>query len=190
VEATQLPSARGDGVPASSLVDVQDSAKIQHCLAGSADTRVLVTATGGYGFAATLGEMVSNRRAGREFLSLEPGDAPLPPVVYAVSPGNYAALLADSAKLLLVQMGEVKQQAKGRGTQLMGLDKGARLVAAVVSDQPGLAVLGTGRGGKEKVIELGRRDLGHYAGSRAHRGRALPEKIVPLGLRVAPRPLA
>ncbi len=125
MEATQLPSARGDGVPASSLVDVQDGAKIQHCLAGKADTRVLVTATGGCGFAATLGEMVSNRRAGREFLSLEPGDAPLPPVVYAVSPGNYAALLADSAKLLL---------------------KGARLVAAVVSDQPGLAVLGAGAG--------------------------------------------
>jgi len=70
----------------------------------------------------------------------------------------------------------------------MGLDKGERLVAVPVSDQPGLAVLGTGRGGKEKLIELGRRELGHYAGSRAHRGRVLPEKIRPLGLCVAPRP--
>jgi topoisomerase-4 subunit A len=188
VEATQLPSARGDGVPASSLVDVQDGAKILHCLAGKADTKVLVAATGGYGFAATLGDMVSNRKAGREFLSVDEGDVPLPPVPYAPSPGNHAALLADNGKLLLVQMGEVKAQAKGRGTQLMGLDEGEKLVAVAVSDQPVLAVLGIGRGGKEKLIELGRRELGHYAGSRANKGRVLPEKVKPVALRVAVKP--
>jgi hypothetical protein len=49
-------------------------------------------------------------------------------------------------------------------------------------------VLGIGRGGKEKEIEMKAKDLGHYAGSRANKGRVLPEKVKPTGLRMAEKP--
>ncbi len=188
VEASALPSGRGDGVPASSLIDVQEGAKILHCLAGKPDTQVLVASTGGYGFHTRLADMISNRKAGREFMTLEKGETPLAPVVFSDAPGNYVAALADNGKLLLVQLSELKYQAKGRGLILMGLDKGESLVAVGVSDQPRLTVLGIGRGGKEKEIDLKAKDLGHYAGSRANKGRVLPEKVKPTGLRMAEKP--
>lgn len=188
VTASELPTGRGDGVPVTSLVDVQDGARIVHCLGGRPDTPVLVASSGGYAFHTKLGDMVSNRRAGREFLSLDAGEAPLPPLPFEDGPGTYVACVSSSGKLLLVQLQELKAQNRGRGLILMGLDKGDRLVAVAVSDQPELFVQGEGRGGKEKEIHLRARDLGHYAGSRAQKGRVLPEKLKPQRLRTVPRP--
>ena len=44
VEASQLPPARGDGVPASSLVEVQDGAHIMYCVAGRPETHIPIAA--------------------------------------------------------------------------------------------------------------------------------------------------
>jgi len=188
VDASTLPSGRGDGVPASSLVEVQDGAKILYCLAGKPETRVLVASTGGYAFHTKLADMVSNRRAGREFMTLEETETPVPPVVFAETPGSYVASVSEGGKLLLVQLAELKYQPKGRGLILMSLDKGEKLVAVTVSDQPTLTVIGIGRGGKEKEVALGRKELGHFASTRAHKGRVLPEKVKPIGFRMEARP--
>jgi topoisomerase-4 subunit A len=188
IEAASLPTGRGDGVPASSLVELQGGAKLLHCLAGRPDTELVVASTGGYGFRTKLSDLVSNRRAGRDFLTLEAGELPLPPVVIEDRPGTYVAALSEGARLLLVQLAELKYQGKGRGLVLMGLDKGEKLVAVAVSDQPFLTVLGVGRAGKEREIDLKAKDLGHYAASRALRGRILPEKMKPTGLRTHPKP--
>ena len=59
-----LPSARGDGAPASSLVDVQGGAKIMHCAAGKPELKVLVASSGGYGFLCIIGDMVSTAAPG------------------------------------------------------------------------------------------------------------------------------
>jgi topoisomerase-4 subunit A len=186
VTASDLPPGRGDGAPASSLVEVQDGARILHCLAGRPDTTLLVASSGGYGFRARLSDMVSNRRAGREFLSLEEGEVPLPPQPFEEAPGSYVACAAETGKLLLVQLGEIKAQAKGRGLILIGLDKGDRLAAVLVSSRPDLLVVGVGRGGKEKEVLLRPRDMGHYAGHRAQKGRVLPDRIKPTALRAPP----
>ena len=187
VDAATLPSGRGDGVPASSLVEVQDGAKILYCLAGKPDTQILVASSGGYAFHTKLSDMVSNRRAGREFMTLEDGETPVPPCVFTDAPGKYIACVSESSKLLLVQLAELKYQPKGRGLILMGLDKGEQLVAVTVSDQPTLTIIGTGRSGKEKEVVLGRKELGHFASVRAHKGRVLPEKVKPIGFKVAPK---
>ena len=187
VEATALPSGRGDGVPASSLVEVQDGAKILYCVAGKAETQILVASTGGYAFHTKLADMVSNRRAGREFMSLEETETPVPPVTFTETPGSYVASVSEHGKLLLVQLSELKYQPKGRGLILMGLDKDEKLVAVLVSDLPTLTVVGVGRGGKEKEVTLGKRELGHFASTRAHKGRVLPEKVKPTGFKVVPK---
>lgn len=187
VEATALPSGRGDGVPASSLVEVQDGAKILYCVAGKAETQILVASTVGYAFHTKLADMVSNRRAGREFMSLEETETPVPPVTFTETPGSYVASVSEHGKLLLVQLSELKYQPKGRGLILMGLDKDEKLVAVLVSDLPTLTVVGVGRGGKEKEVTLGKRELGHFASTRAHKGRVLPEKVKPTGFKVVPK---
>jgi topoisomerase IV subunit A len=187
VDANALPSGRGDGVPASSLVEVQDGAKILYCLAGKPETQVLVASTGGYAFHTKLADMVSNRRAGREFMALDPTESPVAPVTFTEALGNYVASVSENGKLLLVQLSELKYQPKGRGLVLMGLDKDEKLVAVLVSDQPTLTVIGVGRTGKEKEVTIGKREIGHYASTRAHKGRVLPERMKPTAFKVVPK---
>ena len=179
MEAASLPSARGDGAPASSLVDVQGGAKIMHCIVGKSDTKVLVASSGGYGFICNIGDMVSNRRAGREFMSVDAGETPLAPFDFEDAPGNYVVTLSGEGRLLAFDISEMRSMTKGRGVILMGLDSGEKLLAAVVTSLDLVTVRGIGRGGKEKSLEIKGEKLRHHLGHRARMGRVLPEKLKP-----------
>ncbi|MHB8666434.1 MAG: DNA topoisomerase IV subunit A [Burkholderiales bacterium] len=187
VEAGGLPSARGDGAPASSLVEVQGGAKIMHCVAGRPDTRVLVASSGGYGFLCSIGDMVSNRRAGREFMSIEAGETPLAPFAYDEAPGNHVVALSAGGRLLAFDIAEMRAMSKGRGVIVMDLDKGEKLLAVAVTRLTAVVVSGIGRGGREKALELKGEKLRHHVGHRARTGRVLPDKLEPAGLEVPPR---
>ena len=188
VEASQLPPARGDGVPASSLVEVQEGAHVLYCLGGKPETPVLVASAGGYGFLSKIADMVSNRKAGREFMTLEENDTPIAPFVYEESAGNFVAALAEGGRLLLFAIAELKYQPRGRGTIVMGLDEGDKLFAVAVSDQPKIIVRGINRNGKEKELVLEKDKLAHHVLKRARMGRVLPEKLKPTALIVPAKP--
>ena len=189
VEASQLPPGRGDGAPASSLVEVQEGAHIMFVVAGKPDTSVLVAGSGGYGFVTKITDMMSNRKAGREFLSVEEGETPVQPFMYEEAAGNYVAAVSEQGRMLLFQVTELKQMARGRGMIIMGLEKGEKLVAVAVSDRPTLNVYGISRG-REKEVTILQKDMQHYAGHRARMGRVLPDKLKPQGIRVLPKPEA
>ena len=188
VEAAQLPPARGDGVPASSLVEVQDGAHILYCLSGKPETKVLVATTAGYGFLSSVGDMISNRKAGREFMTVDEGRTPLPPFVYEEAKRNYVAALSENGRLLLFAIDELKALAKGRGMIVMGLDEDDKLFAVAVSDQPKLIVKGAMRSGKEKEIELKQDRLAHHILRRARMGRVVPGVVKSTALIVPAKP--
>jgi topoisomerase-4 subunit A len=154
-----------------------------YVVAGKPDTNVIVASSGGYGFLTKISDMMSTRRAGREFLAIEEGETPLAPFMYEESPGNYVAAISAQGRMLLFQIGEMRQMSKGRGVIIMGLEKDEKLVAVVVSDQPGLVVSGVGRAGKEKDVTIDSKEMGHYAGHRARMGRVLPDKLKPTALK-------
>jgi len=191
VEAAQLPPARGDGAPASSLVDVQDGGKIMFCLAGKPDTSVLVASSGGYGFFTKLGDMLSNRRAGREFMTLTEGETPVAPATYADAPANQVVALSES-RLLVFDAAELRTVARGRGVIIMALDEGEKLAAVAVTANRTVTVIGIApRSGKEKELVLADKKFEHHVGHRARTGRVLPEKLkAPLALRVDATPEA
>ncbi len=187
VEAAGLPSARGDGAPASSLVEVQGGAKIMHCVAGKPEVKVLVVSSGGYGFLCSIADMVSNRRAGREFMSIEAGETPLAPFIYDEAAGNHVVALSAGGRLLAFDIGEMRAMSKGRGVIVMGLEQGEKLLAVAVTRLTAVTVSGIGRGGKEKAIEIKGEKLRHHVGHRARMGRVLPEKLKATALSVPPK---
>ena len=189
VQAGELPSGRGDGAPASSLVEVQEGAHIMYCVAGKPETYVLVGSTGGYGFVSKIDDMMSNRRAGREFMTIEEGETPVQPFIFEPAERSYVAAVSAEGRMLLFPLAELKYMSKGRGNVVMGLENDEKLVAVAVSDQPKLTVSGVARG-REKVVELSAPKLWHYVGHRARMGRVLPDKLKPTGLNVVPRPEA
>ena len=189
VQAGELPPARGDGAPASSLVDVQEGALIMYTVAGKPGTNVMVASTGGYGFLCThcrhgvepaCRPRVHGDRGGRD-----PGGARH---VRRVAEELSSLRSAEQGRMLLFHVSEMKQMSKGRGVVIMGLEKGEKLLAVAVSDQPGLIVTGTSRG-KDKQITIEGKKLAHYAGHRARMGRVLPDKLKPVKLTMLPKPV-
>ena len=149
---------------------------------------MIVASTGGYGFLAKIADMISNRRAGREFMTVEEGETPIPPVIYEESPANLVVAVSAEGRLLAFEATELRALARGRGVIVMGLEEGEQLVAVAVTARREIALTGVApRSGKEKEIVIAGAKFQHHVGHRARMGRVLPEKLKPpYALRVLP----
>ncbi len=180
VDAAQLPSARGDGAPASSLVEVQEGGKIMFGVGGKPETNVLVASTGGYGFFTKLADMTSNRRAGREFMTLEEGETPLEPVICDEAPDNIVVAVSEQGRMLAFEAAELRTLARGRGVIVMGLEEGEKLLAVAVTAKREIVLTGIApRSGNERATVIAGAKFAHHLGHRARMGRVLPEKLKP-----------
>ncbi|MEN9762429.1 MAG: putative dna topoisomerase iv (subunit a) protein [Pseudomonadota bacterium] len=190
IPVSQLPSARGDGVPMTSLVDLEPGSRIDHGLAAHAEEGVLITSSGGVGFICQAGDLLGRTRQGKSFISLDEGDQPLRPVRF--TPGmNRVMLVSDSGRALVLDLSEIKVLRNGgRGVTLLGLDKGERLEAALVYGAEGLVVSGIGRGAKPITKNLSASSLDAYLGARARKGKLIEPRVKQVSLslpRVLPK---
>ena len=174
---SDVPTGRGDGVPLSSLIDIQDKARVVAVLSAKDDSRYLVASSGGYGFIAQLKDMVSRVKAGKAFLTLEAHETPLAPVpvtVAALAAGQLVAI-SQQARALVFPAGELKALAKGRGLMLMQLDDGDTLETLAVVEGSAARICGTLRTGREDSFRL---EFADYVGKRAKKGKLLPKRWV------------
>ena len=136
VSAAQIPGGKGDGVPTGSLVSMAAGTKIVCLMTGQPEDRVLLANSGGYGFVATIADMITRQKAGKLLMTLEPGEHVLPPArVPQGGAQRYVACVSSADKLLVFPLAEVKEMAKGRGVILMGLgDKESLKLTCVFTD--------------------------------------------------------
>jgi topoisomerase-4 subunit A len=177
VAVSALPGARGDGQPITTLIDLETGSQPVHYVAGTPEVTLMLSGTGGYGLLARIGDMASQKRAGKSFLTLDEGDKLLPPVGVAAA-HKQVACLSLSGRLLVFPLDEVKLQANGgRGLVLMDVDAKDPLVS-VATCANALKVSGVGRAGKAKEADLAGAALAVYRGSRARKG-----KVCDLGMK-------
>ena len=178
VPVSQLPGGRGDGAPITTMIDLEPGTQAAHFVAGSAERTLLLANTGGFGLLARIGDLTGRQRAGKGFLSLEPGEHLLPAVAVEAD-HSQVACLSMSGRLLLFGLGELKLQASGgRGLTLMDVDAKDPLVS-VATFAHALRVVGTGRGGKPREEELRGPALVAHLGKRARKGRKVAGSIKP-----------
>ncbi|MBV2236055.1 MAG: DNA topoisomerase IV subunit A [Sterolibacterium sp.] len=177
---SSIPGGKGDGVPLATLIDLQDGAQRAQALSASPETRFLFANSGGYGFVASLSDLVSRVKAGKVFMSLDAGELPLPPVPVpglADAP-SYIWAASSSGRLLVFDAAEVKVLAKGRGVMLQSLEASNTLVACGYSD--GLTLtLNCRERNKLAPLTLQGEHLARYQGQRARKGTPLPGKKLP-----------
>jgi topoisomerase-4 subunit A len=170
VGVAQLPGGRGDGVPVTTLIELEAGTQPAHYYAGAADTLLLLAGSGGSGLLATAGDLHARQRGGKAFLSLEAGEAVLAPAVVAAGHDQVGCLAADG-RLLVFGLDEIKRQpGGGRGLTLIDVDAKTPLLA-VASFAERLAVYGSGRGGKARAEVLRGAALEPHLGRRARKGR-------------------
>src|SRR5690606_3270313 len=175
VAVANLPSARGDGQPITSMIDIEPGTRIVHMVAGPAQNRYVIASQSGHGFIAQHADITTRQRAGKQFFSLDKGDGWMKPLVLQEG-DTHLAMLAKKGRFLIVPLSELKTMSSGRGTQLMGLDAGDTLAQWLAMGPAGLLACGVYRK-KDTELELSMDDLADYIGKRARKGRALSLKI-------------
>lgn len=178
VAVSALPGGRGDGVPITSLVDVEPTTQVVHLVAGAQDLPLLMASNAGNGFVCRLGDMLSRVRGGKSFFVLDAGEAPLRPAVIDLSRDTYIACLSEAARLLVFSSQEIRMLAGGgRGVILQELNASERLLTAIPISAAGVIVSGAGRGGKEATVLLSGAALAAFIGKRARKGKAIAAKL-------------
>ena len=178
IAVASLPGGRGDGVPITSLIDLEPGSKAQHYFAGAADTTLLFANSGGFGLLARASDLFTRQRAGKSFLTLEDQEVLLPPAPVAIAHAQVACLSA-SGRLLVYALSDLKLQPKGgRGLTLMDVDAKDPLLS-VCSFGDVLRVLGAGRGGKPRDELVKGSALASHMGKRARKGAKVEAVLKP-----------
>jgi topoisomerase-4 subunit A len=179
VRVSDLPGGRGDGAPLNTMIDFQEGGKLALVLTAAPESKYLVAGSGGYGFVASVADMVARNKAGKAFLTLDKGERPLPPAPVL---GDTVAVLTLAGRLLLFPLAELKEMAKGKGLMLIDLTKNDEAVGIAVSGGQALLIGGSGRGGKAVEQALDVRAQAAFRGARARRGQEIPFKFKPASL--------
>jgi topoisomerase-4 subunit A len=177
-----LPGGRGDGVPVTSLVDLEVATHLLHYFAAPADQALLLSTSAGFGFVAKLGDMISRNRSGKSFMTIEGDAIPLTPTP-VVAGANRIACLADDGRLLVFGMDEIKTMTGGgRGVTLIALDVGHKLLQSVAITAAGVVLWGD-RSGKAAEVVLSNAALEPHVGKRGRRGKTPSSRLKVAGLR-------
>ncbi|MDA8259329.1 MAG: DNA topoisomerase IV subunit A [Betaproteobacteria bacterium] len=182
VRVSDLPGGRGDGAPLNTMIDFQEGGKLAQVLTTAPENKYLVASSAGYGFIASVADMVARNKAGKAFLTLDKGEKPLPPAPVI---GDTAAVITQGGRLLLFPLAELKEMAKGKGLMLIDLAKNDEVVGVAVTGGETLLIGGSGRGGKPVQQLLDARTQAAFRGARARRGLEIPFKLKPASLNLA-----
>ncbi len=176
LSTTDIPGGRSDGVPLASLLDMPPKVKPATMCATSPETKYLFSSSSGYGFIATLKDLVSRQKAGKAFMTLSKEDSVLQPA--DIASGDLIVALGSNGKLLLFPISEMKELSGGKGVIILGLNEGETLIAtAVLPEGSSLLIRGTGRGGKPSQSVLKWEELQPFVSHRARKGMLAPVKF-------------
>ena len=180
LRVADLPGGRGDGVPVTTMIELQDGAKLARAMTDAPEARYLFANSGGYGFVAALSDLVSRNRSGKAFMTMAKGEKPVAPAKVA---GDTVGAVTQGGRLLVFPLAEMKEMAKGRGLMLQHLAPKDELAAVAVGDGKSFTVEVAGRGGKAMEWKVGAREMENYRATRARKGHAIPQKWKPTGLK-------
>ncbi len=177
VMAGTLPSARGQGDPLSSRFKPPDGAAFCGAMIGANEQKYLLASDAGFGFIATLSDLVSRNKAGKSILRVPQGGKAVVPAPVPAETECLIAAVSSIGRLLLFEMEELPELAKGKGNKLINIPgpkykSGAEtMVAAAVVPEDGSLQVHTGT----RMMTIKWSDLDGYYGDRALRGSMLPK---------------
>ncbi len=180
VPVAQLPSARGDGAPVTSMIELEAGSRLVGYVAGSAETPLLLATTNGYGFATALGDMLSRQKAGKQFITVDDDAEPLRPQLVKAESDRSIACLSAKGRVLVFDAAEIKAlSGGGRGVTLMDLDDGEKLLTALPIGSGAVMQATRGSAGKPVEVRLVGAQLQAQHGHRARKGKLVDSKLKP-----------
>lgn len=174
--AHTLPSARGQGEPATGRLNAPSGATFCGLLMGDDEQKVLLATDAGYGFVAKMADLYTKNRSGKALISIPKGGQILPPIANVNDDGALVVAISNEGRMLAFPLSELPELARGKGNRLINIPT-SRLQAR----EEYMLTVAVVAAGQSLIIYSGKRhhsvkfaDLQHYIGERGRRGNKLP----------------
>jgi topoisomerase-4 subunit A len=162
----RLPSGRGQGEPLRLMIDLANEFEVVTMFPYRLGMKLLVAASDGRGFVVDGEEAVAQTRAGKQVLSPGKGEKAC---VCAPVDGDAAAFVGENRRMLIVDLAEIPEIARGRGVILQRYRMGRLADAKVFRLADGLSW----RQGESRTRT--ETDLAPWRGARGGAGRSVPQ---------------
>ena len=162
----RLPSGRGQGEPLRLMIDLPNEFEIVAMFPYRLGMKILVAASDGRGFIVDGDEALAQTRSGKQILS--PGKGETAAICVPAS-GDAVAFVGENRRMLVVDLEEIPEIARGRGVILQRYRMGKLADAKVFCFADGLSW----RQGENRTrTEI---DLVPWRGARGGAGRSVPQ---------------
>ncbi|MGA8401100.1 MAG: DNA topoisomerase IV subunit A [Stellaceae bacterium] len=161
----RLPSGRGQGEPLRLMIDLANEHEIVAMFPYRLGMKILVAATDGRGFIVDGEEALAQTRAGKQVLSPGKGEKGC---VCVPAYGDAVAFVGENRRMLVVDLEEIPEIARGRGVILQRYRMGKLADAKVFHLADGLSW----RHGENRTRT--ETDLMPWRGARGGAGRSVP----------------
>lgn len=173
--AHTLPSARGQGEPATGRLKMPPGALFTDVVMGADEQKILLGTDGGYGFIATIGDLFTKNKAGKAVVSIPKGARILAPKTLN-DENSLIAAVSNEGRMLVFPVTELPELARGKGNKIINIPS-----SRLQSREEYVVDYGIIPAGGSLVVHSGKRylvmkekDLDHYRGERGRRGHKLP----------------
>ena len=170
-----LPSARGQGEPATGRLKMPPGALFTDVVMGADEQKILMGTDAGYGFVAKIGDLFTKNKAGKAVVSISKGARILSPQMINTDNALIAAV-SNEGRMLVFPIADLPELARGKGNKIINIP-GSRLqsreefvVDYGIIPEGGSLVVHSGK----RYLVMKEKDLEHYRGERGRRGHKLP----------------
>jgi topoisomerase IV subunit A len=170
LDCAKLPGGRGNGEAIRTFIDMPPESDLVAMFAHKPGRKLLLAATTGHGFITNEDEAVAMTRAGKRVMNVKaPGEA----LVCKPVDGDSVATIGDNRKLVIFEIGEVPEMARGQGVYLQRYKDGGLLDAVTFTWKEGL------RDANNRCWTPS--ELKDWKGLRAQAGRLVPRGFAKSG---------
>ncbi|WOT04624.1 DNA topoisomerase IV subunit A [Shewanella youngdeokensis] len=178
-ETHTLPSARSQGEPITTRLNLAPGASIEHVLMSEEEQCYLLASDAGYGFIVANKDMLSRNKAGKALLSLPANAKVLPPQKVDKSGEQSILAITNEGRMLFFSLDALPQLTKGKGNKIIGIpteraknrEELLTHLHVVPANMP--VTLWAGK----RKLTLKPSDLEEYRGERGRRGAKLPRGL-------------
>jgi topoisomerase-4 subunit A len=115
LKAADLPRGRGDGQPVRLLAELTNEDDITGLFVAVEGTRYLIASNTGRGFIVPAGELLAERKTGKQVLNLKPKEEA---ALCVPAEGDHVAIIGQNRRLLVFPLDQVPEMARGAGVIL------------------------------------------------------------------------
>jgi topoisomerase-4 subunit A len=133
IPVDRLPPGRGHGEPLRLMCDFEERSHVLAVFAHKPGRKLLMASKAGYGFVLPEEEAVASKRAGKQVLNVDGGEA----LACLPVEGDHVAVLGDNGKALIFPVSELPEMARGKGVKLQNYREGGTRDLAVFSAETG-----------------------------------------------------